>query len=88
MKIIMNFERFEIREKIGSEHMRHLLDSRIRKKRTPPYLFLDEMDSLEMAENLVMLAWYGIGVSILALILRTVSFLIKFQNQLYLRIDV
>ena len=51
-------------------------------------MFLDEMDSLEMAENLVMLAWYGIGVSILALILRTVSFLIKFQNELYLRIDV
>ena len=41
-----------------------------------------------MAENLVMLAWYGLGVSILALILRTVSFLIKFQNELYLRIDV
>ena len=57
-------------------------------KKDPPYLFLDEMDSLEMAENLVMLAWYGIGVSILALILRTVSFIIKFQNELYLRIDV
>ena len=68
--------------------MRHLLDSRIRKKRIPLYLFLDEMDSFDMAENLVMLAWYGIGVSILALILRTVSFLIKFQNELYLRIDV
>ena len=68
--------------------MRHLLDSRIRKKGPPSYLFLDEMDSLEMAENLVMLAWYGIGVSILALILRTVSFLIKFQDELYLRIDV
>ena len=34
---IMNFERFEIRKKSGSEHMRHLLDSRIRKKRIPPY---------------------------------------------------
>ena len=68
--------------------MRHLLDSRIRKKRIPSYLYLDEMDSLEMAENLVMLACYGIGVSILALILSSVSFLIKFQNELYLRIDV
>ena len=51
-------------------------------------MFLDEMDSLEMAENLVMLAWYGIGVSILALILRTVSFIIKLQNDFYIRIDV
>ena len=39
----MIFETFEIREKSGSEHMRHLLDSRIRKKRISP-VFDDESD--------------------------------------------
>ena len=72
MKWTRDARKLEI--KSGSEHMRHLLDSRIRKKGPPSYLFLDEMDSLEMAENLVMIAWIGITISILALILRTVSF--------------
>ena len=32
-----------------------------------------------MAENLVMLAWFGIGLAILAFILRTVSFEFSFD---------
>ena len=32
-----------------------------------------------MAENLVMLAWFGIGLAILAFILRTVSFQFSFD---------